>query len=208
MLHRVITKPINNHSLTKNKSADMETAGRLGYLTPEQTSILDQFKIILGAQGAYDETKHDDHSLLRFLRARKFSLNDAVKMWLEKEKWALEFKVDEIISSFSFPQWQEVRKYYPRFYHKLDKFGRPVYFEQVGALNVKKLLEATDLELLIRQFVYEYEKLIKYRFAACSAAANVYIEQTCSIFDLQGVALSEFPSVFNTIKQVSVIAQV
>lgn len=186
----------------------METAGRLGYLTAEQQSALEQFKIILGAQGAYNQDKHNDHLLLRFLRARKFVLNDAVKMWLEKEKWALEFGVDDIISNFEFPQWEQVRKYYPRFYHKQDKFGRPIYVEQVGSLNVKKLLETTDIDSLIRQFVYEYEKLIKYRFVACSAAANVYIEQTCSIFDLQGVALSEFPSVFNTIQKVSVIAQV
>jgi hypothetical protein len=186
----------------------METFGRLGHLTPEQVSILDQFKIILGAQNAYDKSMHDDSCLLRFLRARKFDLNEAIKMWVEKEKWALEFGVEDIISSFIFPKWKQVKEFYPRFYHKQDKFGRPVYFEQVGSLNVKKLLEIIDIDSLIRQFVYEYEKLIKYRFVACSASANVYIEQTCSIFDLQGVALSDFPSVFNTIKKVSVIAQV
>jgi hypothetical protein len=186
----------------------METKGRLGYLTTEQQSILDQFKIILEAQGAYQMEKHDDHLLLRFLRARKFVLNDTIKMWLEKEKWALEFGVDDLITSFDFPQWAEIKKLYPRFYHKQDKFGRPVYIEQLGALDVKKLLQATDGDTLMKQFVYEYEKLIKYRFAACSAAANCYIEQTCSIFDLKGVALSDFPSVFQTIQKVSVIAQV
>jgi hypothetical protein len=186
----------------------METAGRLGHLTCEQQSAFEQFKIILSAQGAYDPAKHDDHLLLRFLRARKFVLNDASKMWLEREKWANEYGVDELLASFDFPQWDQVRQHYPRFYHKQDKFGRPIYIEHVGSLNVKKLLEVTDIDSLIKQFVYEYEKLLKYRFPACSAAANVYIEQTCSIFDLQGVALSEFPSVFNTIQRVSVIAQV
>ena len=186
----------------------METFGRLDYLTPEQMSILEQFKIILNAHGAFHQEKHDDHLLLRFLRARKFDLNEAVKMWMTKEQWIKEFQVDSILSSFTFPKWKQTMEYYPRFYHNVDKFGRPIYIEQIGALNVKKLLEVADIDTMILQFVYEYEKLLKYRFEACSIAAKTHIEQTCSIYDLQGVALSDFPGVFTTIKKVAVIAQV
>jgi hypothetical protein len=56
-------------------------------------------------------------------------------------------------------------------------------------------------------YINEYEKLLNYRFKACSIKAGRNIEQSTTILDLSGVALSTFSSVYNLVNQVSTIAQ-
>lgn len=120
---------------------------------------------------------------------------------------------------------------YPRYYHKTDKLGRPIYFEIMGRLDVKQLFAVTNTDRLLKNhgerripphpifspfsilsphpfcIVYEYEKLVKYRLAACSEKAGTHIEQSCTILDLKNVSLSSFSSVYNVVQQVSKIAQ-
>jgi hypothetical protein len=60
---------------------------------------------------------------------------------------------------------------------------------------------------MLKAHVYEYEKLVNYRLAGCSAKAGHYIEQSCTILDLKGVSLSSFSSIYSTVKEISAIAQ-
>ena len=53
--------------------------------------------------------------------------------------WREEYGTDSIIENIDFPEWAEVKKIYPRFYHKVDRIGRPVYVEQVGVVDFKKV---------------------------------------------------------------------
>lgn len=71
-----------------------ETWGRLGHLTPEQIKTLETFKVEL--KEYYKPEEHDDATLLRFLRARKFQLEQAIKMFVDCEKWKIEYKVDTV----------------------------------------------------------------------------------------------------------------
>ena len=114
--------------------------GRLGNLTSEQQAILNQFRKELTDEGWIVPERHDDATLLRFLRARKFDLVKAKEMFIAAEKWRKEFNVDDIVKSvrhhsrvdhrtltetlirnFKFPEKEEVNKYYPQYYHKTDK---------------------------------------------------------------------------------------
>ncbi|KAJ3206131.1 cytosolic factor, phosphatidylinositol/phosphatidylcholine transfer protein [Entophlyctis luteolus] len=98
-------------------------------------------------------------------------------------------------------------KFYPRWYHKVDKLGRPVYIEQLGMLDLQRLFSVSTEERMQRNHVHEYERLIKYRLAACSIKFNRHFEQSTVIMDLKNVALSTFPSVYGIVKSVSAIAQ-
>ena len=80
-------------------------------------------------------------TVCRFLRARKWDLAAAEEMFLEAENWRKENKVDELYATFTFPEKKAVSELYPKFYHKADVDGRPVYIEQLGNLNIKKLFE-------------------------------------------------------------------
>lgn len=72
--------------------------GRMGHLTPEQTVLLAQFKQEL--QSDYDPAIHDDHTLLRFLRARQFRLPQAKEMWINYQKWRKEYGTDTVHTQF------------------------------------------------------------------------------------------------------------
>lgn len=179
----------------------------MGHLTKEEEANFFVFKHELGQEGFYNAEKHDDHTLLRFMRARKFQVPAAKKMWIDCENWRKEFGVNTILEDFDFPEYPMARKYYPRFYHKTDKLGRPIYIERLGVLDVKKLFSVTTDQRMLKNHVYEYEKLVHYRLKACSEKYGRYIEQSCTILDLQGVAVSTFPTVYSLVREVSGIAQ-
>jgi len=190
-----------------SKVEALPTAGRSGHLTPEQQATLGTFKAKLTEANIYCGSNYDDHILLRFLRARKFEQEAAIKMFAEYHKWRSEYGVEKLKNEFSFPEYPIVKKFYPRYYHKTDKLGRPVYIEVLGELDVKQLFAVTTTERMLQNHVYEYEKLVNYRLAACSVKTGSYLEQSCTILDLKGVSLSSFSSVFSTVKEVSAIAQ-
>ncbi len=151
----------NQLFLTQQMATLENTKGRLGYLTPEQTETLEQFRKELATEGFYDKDKHSDHHLLRFLRARQFQLPAAKEMWINCEKWRVEFgtntvfRSNQILHDFDFPEYAKVRKAYPRIYHKTDKIGRPIYIERLGIANIKELWEVTTAERMLKNHVYE-----------------------------------------------------
>lgn len=73
--------------------------GRLGNLTPEQQATLDQFRTDLKADANFpwNDERHADPHLLRFLRARKFNIPASKTMIYNFEKWRKDFGVDEIV---------------------------------------------------------------------------------------------------------------
>jgi hypothetical protein len=74
-------------------------------------------------------------------------------------------------------------------------------------LDIKQLFAVTTMDRMLQHHVYEYEKLVNYRFKACSIAFGTHVEQSTTILDLKGVSLSGFSSVFSLVKQVSAISQ-
>lgn len=90
--------------------------GRLGNLTVVQQHALEKFKKELQQEGEsgilwlfllmlmrvcvflewFDPERHDDATLLRFLRARKFDVAKAKEMIIACENWRKEFGVDGI----------------------------------------------------------------------------------------------------------------
>ncbi|KAJ3197532.1 hypothetical protein HK101_002835 [Irineochytrium annulatum] len=181
--------------------------GRMGHLAPDQESTLAQFKKELADEGYYDPEKHDDHLLLRFLRARKFQLPLAKQMFIACEDWRKEYGTATLRDTLEFPEYPIVKKFYPRYYHKTDKLGRPLYVEKFGVLDVTQLFSVTTDERMLKNHVYEYEKLVQYRLPACALKAGRHLEQSCVIMDLKGVSLSMFPSIYGIVKKVSSIAQ-
>lgn len=73
------------------------------------------------------------------------------------------------METFKFTEVDKVKDIYPHGYHKVDKMGRPIYIEKIGLLNMEKLWAVTNKDQMVGHFVQEYEKLMKWRFPACSA---------------------------------------
>ncbi len=165
------------------------------------------FKEEVKKSGKFNEKEHPDSLLHRFLRARKSDVSKALTMFLDYVQWRQDSQVDDIVQNFSFPEAAKVSEIYPRFYHKTDKLGRPVYFEVLGKMHVDALFSVTTPERLIKGYIREYEKLLNYRFVACGLKKGNVIEQGCSILDLKGVPLSQFNQVRKVVQQVSSVAQ-
>ncbi|KAG6849748.1 hypothetical protein H0H93_005546 [Arthromyces matolae] len=181
--------------------------GRLGNLTMLQLHALQKFKKELIEEGVFVEERMDDAFLLRYLRARKFDVAKAKEMLIAAEKWRQEFGADTIIEDFQFTELQEVNKYYPQYYHKTDKEGRPIYIERLGLLNIDALYKITTQERLVKRLVQEYEKFQIQRLPASCKAMGHPVETSCTILDLQNVSLTSFVRVKDYVFQASSIGQ-
>ncbi|KAF8580799.1 hypothetical protein K439DRAFT_1619541 [Ramaria rubella] len=181
--------------------------GHVGNLTVPQQHALEKLRNLLQDEGYFLPKRHDDATLLRFLRARKFDLEKAKAMIVNAEEWRKSFGVDDLVKTFDFKEKAEVDKYYPQYYHKTDKLGRPIYIEHLGKLDVKALYSITTPERQLQRSVVGYEELLTVRFPACSLAAGRPIETLCTVLDLDNVSLGQFYRVKDYVMQTASLAQ-
>ncbi|KAI5778679.1 putative phosphatidylinositol transporter [Geopyxis carbonaria] len=179
--------------------------GHPGKTTPEQDAKVVEFRAELEAEG-YKE-RLDTHTLLRFLRARKFDIELAKQMFTGCETWRTEFKVEDICKDFVYVEKPKVLEYYPQYYHKTDKDGRPVYFEQLGKIDLAQMYKITTEERMLQNLVLEYERLSDPRLPACSRKAGKLLETCCTIMDLKGVGITSVSQVYGFVKKVTAISQ-
>ncbi|KAK7309050.1 hypothetical protein RJT34_05474 [Clitoria ternatea] len=173
----------------RNKSLEMILDGARD---PKDKQNVETFRQMLLQENILPP-KHDDyHTLLRFLRMRDFDMPKSKEMFQNYLKWRKEFRVDNLPEEFKFPEYREVKKWYPHGYHGVDRFGRPLYIERIGMVDLNKLGQVTSFERFIKYHVSEQEKTLNVRYPACSLAAKRHIASTTSIFDVNGVGMSNF----------------
>ncbi|KAJ0047965.1 hypothetical protein Pint_15879 [Pistacia integerrima] len=154
---------------------------------PKDEEIVNSFRELLFLEGQLT-TKHNDyHTLLRFLRMRDFDVTKSREMFLNYLKWRQDFRVDSISKEFTFEEFKEVKQCYPHGFHGVDKFGRPIYIEQIGMVDLNALLQVTTIERFVKYHVSEKEKTLNLRYPACSIAAKRHIASTTSILDVKEV---------------------
>jgi hypothetical protein len=167
-----------------------EASGFIHDLNKKQNEILIKFRERLAKEKIVEDfSYYDDLYLLRFLRARKFDIDKSFLMISDFFKWRQKERVDEA-EHFDYHELIEVKKLYPHTYHKTDKMGRPIYIELLGSVKIKELFQITNRDRMMRYYIREYERLMKYRFNACSKISGRLIEQGFSILDLSGVSMS------------------
>lgn len=90
----------------------------------------------------------------------------------------------------------------------VDKKGRPVYIDRTGQMKPSKVWEVIDEPTLMRNFMYNYEEVMKLHFYACSYVAKRQVFHTFSILDMTGFTVSMFNKrTQNLVKVGSSIAQ-
>ncbi|ORY43665.1 CRAL/TRIO domain-containing protein [Rhizoclosmatium globosum] len=176
---------------------------------PDLTQVLAKFKEDLTASVPdYNPQEHSDDLLLRFLKARKYDLKKSHEMFSEYLAWRKSFGVEDIVQNLAFPEFNKVVDIYPRYYHKTDKQGRPVYVEVMSNLTAKMLDgSVTTPERFVQYYVREYEKTLRYRFPALSLKAGRNIDKSCTILDMKNVPLMQFNSIRKVMSQVAHISQ-
>ncbi|VDC00760.1 unnamed protein product [Peniophora sp. CBMAI 1063] len=171
-------------------------------LTPQRLQVLEQFKKQVQEEQLLKDEQHlasfDDYHLARFLRARAYNLKDAHTMLVACLEWrrTVEGKglatLYKEMDPFDFPERKHVSQHWPMYFHKTDKFGRPVNIQAFGSINVNELFKGISPERHWQSIVVNAEALIAEVLPAVSTERAQHIEQVMVIIDLKGFSLSQF----------------
>ena len=143
----------------------------------KEGNVIDNFEI------------YDDLFLLRFLRARKFDLEKTMLMFKKFLQWRIDMKVDELRENYEMENLIEIKRLYPHGYHRTDKLGRPIYIELYDKTDVNGLFKITTEDKMVKYYIKQYERQVKYIFPACSAVVKRPVEQSCTILDANGIGV-------------------
>ena len=153
-----------------------------------------------------DFSEYNTLFLLRFLRARKFHIEDTLKMFNDYLDWRKSINLDNIMIK-EYPLTSQVLKLYPRGYHKTDKTGRPIYFELISKIKYNEIFKIVSEDELVEMILKDYEVHLKHRLPMCSKVKGLPVEQSLSILDVKDVSLNFALKVKDFIKKTSNISQ-
>ncbi|KAL1981715.1 hypothetical protein VTN96DRAFT_2272 [Rasamsonia emersonii] len=206
-------------------------AGHLHHLTPEQEAKLAEFKTVCEQKGYYKPEKdgqpasHDDATLLRFLRARKFDVNGAFNQFKDTEEWRKNNNIESLYENIDVESYEESRRMYPQWTGRRDRRGIPVYVFVVKHLNSKNMAEYTSKvsssapadthksskvpPRLLRLFAL-YENMLRFVLPLCSKLPRpnpeTPIVTSTNIVDISGVGLRQFWNLRSHMQDASVLA--
>ncbi|MCJ1285428.1 hypothetical protein MMC26_004768 [Xylographa opegraphella] len=176
-------KPSQKPPVTRTKTTDSAReiiaigefgypVGHLGHLTDTQAEALVEFKKLCQEKNLFkpasdiNQSSHDDVTMLRFLRARRFVPQDALQQFTETEAWREANKIGDLYNNIDIKDYEETRRLYADqfsystpnglaeevaqlpYITKLqgdlsnrlpDKRGIPVYVFEVAPLNSKTM---------------------------------------------------------------------
>lgn len=123
------------------------------------------------------------------MRARKFDVAKVHEMFSIYMKWRTTEEVDKI-EDFDFTELLEVKEVYPHGYHNADKYGRPIYIEIISKCNIDEVLKRSNEERMMKHYIKEYERVLRYRFDCCGIKYGKIVEQSCTILCANGLGIS------------------
>ncbi|KAI7782592.1 sec14 cytosolic factor [Diaporthe eres] len=214
------TKVKSNASRAWQTKAALENGyphGHLGHLTEEEENALKGFRAYLQEKGLYQPgppPSHDDPTLLRFLRARKWSIADAHTQFKDTEEWRKAIQLDILYDTIDVEAYEQSRKLYPQWTGRRDRRGIPLYLFEIRHLDSKtisayeKSLDKTYSKAaappdsmhtppkLIRLFAL-YENLTRFAQPLCTQLTDrehprTPITLSTNIVDVGGVSLKQF----------------
>ncbi|ORY58238.1 CRAL-TRIO domain-containing protein [Pseudomassariella vexata] len=125
--------------------------GHLGHLNDVEHHALKDFKVLLEEKKLYTPgppPSHDDPTLLRYLRARKWIVHDAYAQFSETEKFRAANEIGVLYETIDIDAYEVSKKLYPMFTGRRDRRGIPIYVYQIRHLDsaaVAKYEKSTSL---------------------------------------------------------------
>ncbi|KAF7346310.1 CRAL-TRIO domain-containing protein [Mycena sanguinolenta] len=168
---------------------------------PTHDEILKNFRTVLFDEGILhegDTIGTDDETLLRFLRARKFNLNQAKTMITNAQNWRKTVDgvgIDKLYSEmdpFDYPERAAVFDCWPLYFHRTDKTGRPLNIHTFGGVDFPKLYKSCTPERHWQSVIVNADCLTREVLPASSRLAGKPIGTVLVIVDLKDFSLGKF----------------
>jgi hypothetical protein len=157
----------------------------IGELSPLQESRLLQMRKKLEDQ--HLDKIPDYQTLLRFLRARDFSIEKSTAMLIESIKWRKEHDVDNLLKTYREPH--VVVKYFPgEWSFMTDNEQRPLYVIKLGTMDVKGLLKSIGEDGLLKLTLYICEQGLK-KMEELTKKHGKPIWQWCLLVDCMNLSM-------------------
>ncbi|KAI7318865.1 CRAL/TRIO domain-containing protein [Hortaea werneckii] len=215
-------------------------AAHVGHLNETQQSQLDKFRRLCESKGYYtpatDDTPatHDDETLLRYLRARKFNPEQAFDQLKETEDWRKANNLDHLYETIDIDEYEQTRRLYPQWTGRRDKRGIPFYVYEIGQVDAKAVSayssdrdnsssssssksKSTNTTTspqtprkMLRLFAL-YENLCRFVLPLCSLVpdrshSETPVSQSSNVVDLSNVGITKFWSLRNHMSDASQLA--
>lgn len=158
----------------------------LGTLEPLQESKLLELHDKIKEYVEDGEKMPPYSTLLRFLRARDFSVDKATQMLQESLKWRKENNIDRMLDEYQQPSI--VSKHFPGGWHHSDKDGRPLYVLRLGHMDVKGLLKSLGEEGLLKLALQICEEGLQLIEQATNKTGKPVLDW-CLLCDLDGLSM-------------------
>ncbi|KAI5198495.1 hypothetical protein AUEXF2481DRAFT_8667 [Aureobasidium subglaciale EXF-2481] len=205
-------------------------ATHVGHLSAGQEKALLAFKELCQEKGYYNPTggpnglpSHDDETMLRYLRARKFVPGEAFGQFKDTEDWRKENQLEKLYDTIDISEYEQTRVLYPQWTGRQDRRGIPVYIFEVAHLNSKAVsayeastssknqsVQSKIPAKMLRLFAL-YENLTNFVLPLCSEMPNrpypeTPVSQSSNIVDISNVGLRQFWNLKNHMQDASQLA--
>ncbi|KAH9960087.1 CRAL-TRIO domain-containing protein, partial [Russula dissimulans] len=176
----------------------------------------------------HSPASHDDATLLRFLRARKFDPAKAHEQFTDTEAWRRKNDVLNLYATFDPDELESSKRFYPRWTGRRDEDGMPVYVFHLASISgpLQKELNAVPEERRYQRIIALWEFMCRFTLPLCStlprptppsltpgdptssppSQASPPITTITSIVDLGGVSLGLMWSLRRHLQQASELA--
>uniref|UniRef100_A0A336LKE0 CSON007951 protein n=1 Tax=Culicoides sonorensis TaxID=179676 RepID=A0A336LKE0_CULSO len=177
----------------------------LGQLSPLQESRLVQLRQRLEEESELNKIP-DYPTLLRFLRARDFSIDKSAAMLLDSLKWREQHRVDHLLDEYRMPS--VLTKHFPGGWHEFDKDGRPLYILRLGHMDVKGLLKSIGEDGLLKLTLHICEEGLR-KMQEQTNRQEKPIWSWCLLVDLEGLSMRHLwrPGVKALLRIIEVVEQ-
>ncbi|KAK5126436.1 hypothetical protein LTR85_010672 [Meristemomyces frigidus] len=209
-------------------------SAHVGHLNENQSGALDRFKQLCEQKGYYvpdsadgkTPATHDDETLLRYLRARKFIPQEAFGQFKDTEDWRKENDLDNLYETIDIDEYEQTRRLYPQWTGRRDRRGIPFYVYEISHVDSKAVSAYTSDKdakkagrgstttktprKMLRLFAL-YENLCRFVLPLCSVIpdrpnSETPISQSSNVVDLSKVGITKFWSLRNHMGDASALA--
>ena len=166
-------------------------AGHYPNIDDEQLRGVNTLKLMIDKEGLLflNDDENEFLKLLRFLRARKFNVEQAMIMVRNDCTWRRDVVGYDLILENAQDvlgcDLASVYKYFPTWLQGFDKQHRPVSYRQFGKFEIWHILQLTDFQSLVRFHAWESEAAIRQMFKKVQDL-GINVETFVCVVDAQG----------------------